>query len=173
MIIIGPVLLGSCCCCLFCCCLYRKYKARHSPEVAVVGPTHPKATLGIANTVGEEGEGLVNDSNLGEEGEGKVYDTNLGYAKEIYPKVTIPDRNERKENTYIINVGLDVQQLGLTFTDGVVSECVQGGYADRCNVSVGHTLISANDLAITELSSTDFLKVLQSRPLKLVFSNRR
>jgi len=144
MIIFGAVLLGSCCCCLFCFFLYRAYKASSSnaPTVAIA-----KLDVEARSVVAESG------------------------AKEIYHSTEpTPEEYERKEIAYVINVGSDVKQLGLTFTNGVVSECMPGGYADTCNVSIGHTLISANNIDIAEFSISDTLKILQSRPLKLGFS---
>jgi len=110
--------------------------------------------------------------NVREEGEGPVYETDLGSdAKEVYHSpVAIPDGDARKENTYFIHVGPDVKQLEMTVTDGVVSDCAPGGYANTCNVSIGHRLISANGHDIAEISYSEFLEVLQSRPLKLIFS---
>jgi len=144
MISFGAVLLGSCCCCLFCFFLYRAYKASSSIPL-----THVIAKPDI------EARSVVAESD----------------AKEIYHSTEpTPEGYERKENVYVINVGSDIKQLGLTFTNGVVSECMPGGYADTCNVSIGHTLISANNIDVTEFSISATLKVLQSRPLKLVFS---
>jgi len=119
-------------------------------------------TSGRPDNFGEEGEGT----------EGKVYDTNPSSdAKETCQStVTISYGDEGKENTYTIDVGSDVKELGLEFTNGVVSKCATSGYAYKYNVSVGHTLISANDVNITESSCLDSLEVMQSRPLKLVFS---
>jgi len=146
---------------LLCFCLYKVYKAssRHPPKVVILGAP-AKATSGRPDNFGEDSEGT----------EGKVYDTNPSSdAKETYQStVTILDCDEGKENTYTINVGSDVKELGLELTDGVVSKCGPGGYAYNCDVCVGNTLISAND--VTDFSCSDSLKVMQSRPLKLVFS---
>lgn len=144
MIIFGAVLLASCCCCLFSFYLYRVYKASsQNPPTVVIAKPDIEARCVIAESD----------------------------AKEIYHSTEpTPEGYETKENAYVISVGSDVKQLGLTFTNGVVSECMPGGYADTCNVSIGHTLISANNIDITEFSISDTLKILQSRPLKLIFS---
>jgi len=94
-------------------------------------------------------------------------------ATPITCEMTLPKSETIGENDiYIINVGSDVKTLGFSLSDGgVVSNCVPDGFADMSEISVGNSLISINNLDVTQFSCEEaLLLALNSRPLELAFS---